>query len=208
AKTQRKAASQKKPTTHSNNHQKFANKKEKESHSRVSKNAPQEISSKRTVTRKREVVEPITRQKARDPRFDTAVNSRYDEHLFRKNYSFLEDYRNDEMRMLKEEIKKTKDERKSEQLAKKLKSMESQKQSQQNKDRLQQVLREHKKKERELVKQGKKPFYPKESTLKRLVLEDRFSELSEKQLESTIARKQKRKTQKERKNMPWARREV
>ena len=32
--------------------------------------------------------------------------------------------------------------------------------------------------------------------------------MSEKQLESKIARKQKRKSQKERKKMPWERREV
>jgi ribosomal RNA-processing protein 36 len=93
--------------------------------SRTSKNAPQEISSKRAVTRKREVVEAIAVPKARDPRFDPAVNGRYDERQFKKNFAFLDDYRNDEMRLLKEELRNTKDERKSEQIAKKLRSMVS-----------------------------------------------------------------------------------
>jgi ribosomal RNA-processing protein 36 len=39
------------------------------------------------------------------------------------------------------------------------------------------------------------------------VLQEEFSKLSDKQIEKTMARKQKRKAQKERKNMPWARRE-
>jgi hypothetical protein len=90
---------------------------------RSSKNAPQETSSKRAVTRKREVVEPVSRFKARDPRFDPAVSGRYDEHEFRKNYSFLDDYKDGEMRMLKDEIKETRDGSRAEQLAKKLKSM-------------------------------------------------------------------------------------
>lgn len=107
-------------------------KKEKEKikpRPRSSKNAPQEISSKRAVTRKREVVEPtITHnhpghKAVRDPRFDTAVNGRYDEHEFRKNYAFLDDYRDAEIKMIKEEAKKTRDEGRREELARKIKSM-------------------------------------------------------------------------------------
>ncbi|KAA8910510.1 rRNA biogenesis protein RRP36 [Sphaerosporella brunnea] len=176
--------------------------------SRASKNAPQEISSKRAVTRKREVVEAPPIPKARDPRFDPAVNGRYDERQFRKNFAFLDDYRNDEMRLLKEELRKTKDERKTEQLSKKLISMESRKQTQQNKDRVEEVRREYIRKERELVKQGKTPYHPKKSEIKKMVLEKQFSKMSEKQAERVIARKQKRKAQKERKKMPWERREV
>ncbi|CCX32888.1 hypothetical protein FPQ18DRAFT_321916 [Pyronema domesticum] len=174
---------------------------------RASKNAPQEVSSKRAVTRKREVVE-VHKVKARDPRFDPAVNSRYDEHEFRKNYKFLEDYRESEMKMLKGELKKSKDERRNEVMMKKLKSMESQKQSQMNKDKVQQVIREHKKAEREKVKMGKKVYHLKASDVKKKIIEERFSKLSDRQVENVIAKKQKRKAQKERKNMPWERREV
>jgi hypothetical protein len=41
-----------------------------------------------------------------------------------------------------------------------------------------------------------------------MVLEKQFSKMSDKQAERVIARKQKRKAQKERKNMPWERRAI
>jgi len=126
---------------------------------------------------------------------------------FEKNYSFLDDYKDGEMKMLKDEIKETRDGSRAEQLAKKLKSMESQRQSQRNKDKVREVLEQHKKEEREKVKQGKKAYFLKPSEAKTRVLQEEFSKLSDKQVEKTMARKQKRKTQKERKNMPWARRE-
>jgi ribosomal RNA-processing protein 36 len=69
------------------------------------------------------VVEAAAVPKARDPRFDPAVNGRYDERQFKKNFAFLDNYRNDEMRLLKEELRNTKDERKGERIAKKLRSM-------------------------------------------------------------------------------------
>ncbi|KAI5854825.1 rRNA biogenesis protein RRP36 [Tricharina praecox] len=183
----------------------------KDNPARASKNAPQEITSKRTITRKRIVVEPAAaKMKSRDPRFDTAVNGVFADHEFRRNYAFLDDYRNDEMKLLKEQIRKVKDkdERKKEALEKKLRSMESQKQSQQNKDKSAEALKRHKTKERELVKQGKTPFHLKQSEIKKLVLQEEFSKLSEKQVERVVARKQKRKAQKERKHMPWERRET
>ena len=128
AKDRRKSQSKKRPptgATHSEPDRREKTEKPKRGgHThRSSKNAPQEVSSKRAVTRKREVVEPVSRLKARDPRFDPAVSGRYDEHEFRKNYSFLDDYKDGEMKMLKDEIKKTRDGSRAEQLAKKLKSM-------------------------------------------------------------------------------------
>ncbi|KAA8901564.1 hypothetical protein FN846DRAFT_908915 [Sphaerosporella brunnea] len=125
-----------------------------------------------------------------------------------ENFAFLEDYRNDEIRLLKEELRKTKDQRQFEQISKKPIFIESRKQTQQNKAGVEEVRRGHIKKERELVKQGKEPFYPKKSEIKKMVLEKQFSKMSDKQAERIIARKQKRKAQKERKNMPWERREV
>lgn len=44
--------------------------------------------------------------------------------------------------------------------------------------------------------------------IKKLVLQDEFSKLSDNQRERAVARKQKRKAQKERKHMPWERREA
>ena len=175
---------------------------------RTSKNAPQEVTSKRAVTRRRTVIEPIhdPSKLVRDPRFDSAVKGHFNEQHFRKNYAFLDKYREDEMKMLKAELKKARDPEEKERIEKKLKSMKSQKETQENKDKVAEVLREHKKQEKEKVKQGKKAYYLKPSEIKRKVLEKQYEKLSEKQLEKVMARKQKRKAQKEKKNMPWARR--
>ncbi|PWW80358.1 DUF947-domain-containing protein [Tuber magnatum] len=177
---------------------------------RSSKHAPQEISSKRAVTRRREAIAPImpAAQAARDPRFDTAVKGVYDEKVFKKNYSFLNEYREDEMKALKQEISKSKDEQKKEQLKKELLSMlqESKHKAEKDKEQGEKVVREHRKKERELIKQGKKPFYLKKAEQKKLLLMEKYSKLDEKQLEKVMEKKRKRKSQKERKSMPFERR--
>lgn len=135
-------------------------------HARSSKHAPAVQSSKRAVTRKRQVVD-TKKPKFRDPRFD--LGPQPDDNILSKRYAFLNDYKNSEMNDLRDAIKKTKNEADKERLKKKLMSMESQQKAQRNKDQQQDVLREHKKKEKDLVKQGKKPFFLKKCTYLYLV---------------------------------------
>lgn len=125
-------------------------------HARSSKHAPAVQSSKRAVTRKRQVVD-AKKPKFRDPRFDTGPQP--DDNTLSKRYGFLNDYKESEMNDLRETIKKTKNEADKEKLKKKLTSMESQQKAQRNKDQQHDVLREHRKKEKEMIKQGKTPFY-------------------------------------------------
>jgi ribosomal RNA-processing protein 36 len=127
-------------------------------HARSSKHAPAIQSSKRMVSRKRNVVE-VKKPVFRDPRFDNASGPQPDEFVVGKRYSFLNDYRASEISELRQTIKKTKNEDEKERLKKKLLSMESQQKARENKEKLQDVAREHKKKEKELVKEGKKPFF-------------------------------------------------
>lgn len=127
-------------------------------HARSSKHAPAVQSSKRMVSRKRQVVE-VKKPVFRDPRFDSVSGPRPDEHVIDKRYSFLNDYRASEISELRSTIKKTKNEEEKERLKKKLLSMESQQKARENKEKLKEVTREHKKKEKELVKEGKKPFF-------------------------------------------------
>lgn len=125
-------------------------------HARSSKHAPAIQSAKKAVSRKRQVID-AKKPKFRDPRFDTGPPT--DDNTLSKRYAFLNDYKNSEMNELRDAIKKTKNEADKEKLKKKLTSMESQQKAQRNKDQQQDVLRQHKKKERELVKQGKQPFF-------------------------------------------------
>ena len=131
---------------------------EQPAHARSSKHAPATQSSKRAVTRKRTVVE-VKKPVARDPRYDPLTGPRPDEAVLKKRYSFLNDYKSSEMTELRGIIKKTKNEAEKEALKRKLLSMESQQKAQAGKEKQQEIVREHRKKERELVKQGKTPFF-------------------------------------------------
>ncbi|KAF2243418.1 DUF947-domain-containing protein [Trematosphaeria pertusa] len=176
-------------------------------HARSSKHAPAVQSSKRPVTRKRRVVE-VKKPTFRDPRFDNVSGPRPDENILKKRYDFLNDYRASEMGELRDAIKKTKNEADKEKLKKKLMSMESQQKTREAKEKQLDILQEHKKKEKELVKQGKKPFYLKKSEQKQIALVDRFQNMKAKQRDKVIERRRKKMTAKERRNMPAERRTV
>ncbi|KAF1831995.1 DUF947-domain-containing protein [Decorospora gaudefroyi] len=172
---------------------------------RSSKHAPAVQSSKRMVSRKRKVVD-VKKPTFRDPRFDNVSGPRPDEHVVGKRYSFLNDYRASEIADLRKTIKKTKSEDEKERLKKQLLSMESQQKTRENKEKLQEIARNHKKQEKELVKQGKKPFFLKKSEQKKMALVDRFQNMKSKQRDKVIERRRKKVTAKERRNMPDERR--
>ncbi|KAI9847817.1 MAG: rRNA biogenesis protein rrp36 [Sclerophora amabilis] len=191
---------------------KTAGKDDKEEYStkRSSKHAPTIISSKRAVSRKREVL-PMTKLEARDPRFDS-LSGPVDSDKMRKNYAFLEEYRDEEMKQLKHAIKRTKDEEAKEKLKKQLLSMfslirqENKKKSQASKDKRQEILRSHRAAEKELVKQGKKPFYLKKAEQSKLALISHYDSMKSKQRDRAMERRRKKNTARDRKGMPVARR--
>jgi len=152
-------------------------------------------------------VVPVIKRDYRDPRFEP-LSGPLDETKIQKAYSFLDDYREHEMKELKSAIKKTKDETEKEKLKRALLSMESRKKAQERKKKEAEILDRHRKEEKELVKQGKKPFYLKKTEQRKRLLVDRFSELKGKQLDRVLERRRKKVEGKERKKMPWSRREV
>lgn len=182
-----------------------AGRKDHRDFSRSSKHAPAEVSSKKAVSRKREVV-PVAKHEIRDPRFE-AMAGAMDEAKFNKAYSFLNDYRNDEIKQLKEVIKKTKDESAKERMKRQLLSMESKQKSIARKQKEQEILDKHRKEEKQLVKEGKNPFYLKKSEQKKQLIMDQYSSLKGKQLDHVIERRRKKVEGKEKKNLPYARRD-
>ncbi|KDN62506.1 hypothetical protein CSUB01_01037 [Colletotrichum sublineola] len=166
---------------------------------RTSKHAPTEQSSKKPVSRRREIV-AVPKMEVRDPRFDP-LSGPIDEAKARKAYAFLDDYRKDEMRELRAEIKKTKDAGKKEEMKRLLLSMESKIKTRERKQREAEVMSEHKRKEKELVKQGKQPFYLKKSEQKKRFLMDQFAGMKKKQVDRTIERKRKKIVGRERKEL-------
>ncbi|KAL9587726.1 MAG: hypothetical protein Q9212_000017 [Teloschistes hypoglaucus] len=183
-----------------------AGKRDSREHIRSSKHAPAEMSSKKAVSRRREAV-PTLRRDIRDPRFEP-TSGFLDEARARKNYNFLHGYRDSEIAQLKAGIRQTKDATAAEKLKRALIGMESRKETQERKDQQQEVQRAHRAKEKELIKQGKRPFYLKRGEQKKLALVQRFQGMKEKQVEKVIERRRKKKTQKERRGMPQGRRAV
>ncbi|KAL7931236.1 hypothetical protein V8C35DRAFT_310752 [Trichoderma chlorosporum] len=166
---------------------------------RSSKHAPQEMTSKKPVSRRREILAD-PRRKARDPRFDD-LSGKLDEAKIARNYAFLDEYRESEMAELRMQIKKTKDVTMKEDLKRQLLSMESKRKARQKKDEEAKLLQEHRKKEKELVAQGKQPFYLRKSEQKKQVLMNRYASMSKSQVDKAIERKRKKVVSKEKKEL-------
>lgn len=176
----------------------------KEAMKRESKHKPMEISSKRAVTRHRAVVELPT-QKRRDPRFDK-LSGQLNQDLFEKSYSFLNDYKKSEIDMLKEQLRKEKNPEAREELKSLLLKKTSAERTEQEKKRKQELIRERKKHEAELVKQGKTPYFLKKSEKRKLELVDRYKQMGEKTVDRILEKRRKKNTTKDRKNLPFKRR--
>ncbi|PHH55942.1 rRNA biogenesis protein rrp-36 [Ceratocystis fimbriata CBS 114723] len=166
---------------------------------RSSKHAPQEMSSKRPVSRKRDFG-VSNKPTARDPRFDP-LTGEVNETLIRKAYGFLKDYRASEIVDLKARVRKAKTEEERAELKRELLVLESKRKTEERKEHQQSVIDEHKRKEKELVAQGKKPYYLKQAELKKQVLVDRFKSMKKRDVDKAIMRKRKKVAGKEKKEM-------
>ncbi|KAI8048374.1 hypothetical protein BDF22DRAFT_658346 [Syncephalis plumigaleata] len=177
----------------------------------VGKHRPIEMSSKKPVTRFRQVVES-TKKKSRDPRFDR-LSGHFNEDLFQKAYGFIDEYRQSELQQMKQQLKKTKKPEMTAELQREIKRMESKEASRQETKRLQEFKRRLRKEEAEKVKQGKKPYFIKQSEVKRLALVDKYEQLAKHEggtakLDRILEKRRKRNAAKERKAMPKRRRTV
>jgi ribosomal RNA-processing protein 36 len=199
-----------------NRHEEKDQKKSFEKHKRTSKHAPVELTSKKRVSRRRDFIE-VPKVQARDPRFmplgagssvasTHGAASKIEEIKARKAYSFLDEYQQDELNQLRAAAKKEKDPVAKEKLEKAVMSMESRLKAQKRKDRERELLEEHRKKEKELVQQGKQPFYLKRSEQKKKLLLDQFANMKKSQVDKAIERRRKKVAGKEKKLLPWARR--
>jgi ribosomal RNA-processing protein 36 len=171
---------------------------------RSSKHAPQEQTSKKPVSRRREIL-PDNKRQYRDPRFDPLVG-RVDEEKASKAYAFLDEYRDKEMADLRVKIKKSKDFYEKEDLKRQLQSMESRKKANLRRQEEENLLKEHRQKEKELVAQGKTPFYLKRSEQKKQLLVNRYEGMSKGQVDRAIERKRKKVAGKEKKELDFLQR--
>ena len=172
-----------------------------------SKHAPMAQSSRYEVTRKRQVIE-VPKMKARDPRFDAMQQRNAHTGNVDKAYGFLAEYQADEIAQLKTALKTTKDPFQQDLLKRKIGSMENRTKAKAAKEREQEVLRRHRKEERQKVESGKNPYYLKKSELKEQALVEKYKGMKGKEREKAINKKRKKESQREIKRMPEARRMV
>ncbi|PFX17444.1 ribosomal RNA processing protein 36 homolog [Stylophora pistillata] len=171
---------------------------------RENKNRPRELSSKKPVPRLRQVI-PVKKKMARDPRFDE-LSGTFNQEMFDKAYSFLDDVKANEKKKLQKEVQKTKQPERKLQLESLLKRMDQQEATKKAAAQKRDVERKRKKAELELVKQGKTPYYLKKSDKKKLELAEKFKKLkSSGKLEQYLKKRGKKNTSKERKKMPHRR---
>lgn len=127
-------------------------------HHRKSRQRKQVVGLFNQVTRKRKITDVPERTKFRDPRFES-LSGHLNEGLFKRSYGFIHDYQESEIEMLKQELKKTRDEERKVDLKKTIDSMSSRIQARKFKEKSLTKKRELKKEEAKAVKDGKKPFY-------------------------------------------------
>ena len=186
--------------------------KEKKAAARASKHAPMVQSSKKAVSRKRTVIEPAAVAKARDPRFDAAVmghsGAGKNTEAASKAYSFLDEYRASELKELKAQLAKTKNAEQKEALKKQIRSATDQMRARENRKRERDVVLDHKKREKQAIREGKKstPYYLKNSDLKKQVLQKKYEDMGSRDRAKALERRRKKMASKERKEMPMERR--
>lgn len=168
---------------------------------RANKNRPREVTSKKQVSRFRDVVS-VKKQTVRDPRFDDLSGDFQDE-IFQKNYQFLADIKERERKELEKTLKRTKDPEKQLKIQRYLYKMEQKERVKHKTETSKELEKKYMKKEKELVKQGKKPFFLKKSDKRKLELAEKFKALrSSGKVDTYLAKRRKKNAQKDRKKLP------
>nr|GMD55592.1 ribosomal RNA processing protein 36 homolog [Ipomoea batatas] len=174
---------------------------------RSNKNRPMEISSKKPVSRFREVVQ-VPKRIVRDPRFETLCG-KLDEEGFKKRYNFL--YQKDlpaEKEDLKKQMTRTKDPQVINELKNRIAWIDKQLKSASTRNTEKVILSEHKKKQREAAKQGKQPYYLKKSEIRQRKIIEKYKELKGSgKLEAFIEKKRRKNASKDHRYLPYRRSE-
>lgn len=175
--------------------------------SRTSKHAPRSQSSKYQVTRKRAVID-VPKRVTRDPRFDALPQSAPPTVTSNKAYAFLRDYQKSEIAELKGALKQAKTEEDKTTLRRQLVAMENRIKAEDAKEREQEVLRQHRREEKDKVQQGKKPFYLKQKEVKDRALVEKYKGMKGKDRQKLLEKRRLKESQREKKRMPEGRREA
>lgn len=176
------------------------------------KHAPSESSSKKPVSVVREIpglVKSKGTSLYKDIRFDAAYG-KADLNRIRKDYAFLDQYRESEI----SDMKKTLNDKKimlkmsnyqAEKLKFKLQSLESRLDTLKNRDLADKIISDHKKEQLKMTKTGQQtnPYFLKKSEQRKLIQKAKFDTMRASQREKVMERKRKRRLGKEFKQLEF-----
>ncbi|KAF9651889.1 DUF947-domain-containing protein, partial [Thelephora ganbajun] len=185
---------------------------------RTNKNAPVEVTSKKPITRRRQIVD-VPKVVLRDPRFLPFIG-KLQPQLYRQSYGFLADMHRTELSTLKESLKRAKkmlaysprDQREErEREVGKLEQAVKRTESNVNRDKRERIeedaLRKVKQEEKEKRKTGKGAWHMKDSERRKVLVKARYDALAaeggKRAVRKAIEKKQKKIGQKEKKNRPF-----
>lgn len=154
--------------------------------------APSEQSTKRPVSRIRDIPGMKSRETKglyQDPRFDTALG-KANMRQARKNYKFLDEYRESELGSLRDQLKDTKDDYDRETIAKAIQSQKSRLETLKRRDEDEEIL--SKLKHKKMSRAKKREF----------VLKERFSKMNSREVARTVEKRRRKVAQKQKKLLP------
>ena len=156
---------------------------------RENKNHPMEMSSKRPVSRRRTILslKEVGAYEPRDPRFDSlivgsdaTVNGTSSAVMGSggdKRYAFLEEYQQSELADMKKRIDKERDMDAKKRMQFDYSRLKSKLDNAKKRKRESALVQDWKHREMELVKQGKRPFFLKESMKRKMFLVDKYQQV-------------------------------
>ncbi|XP_039268188.2 ribosomal RNA processing protein 36 homolog [Styela clava] len=145
--------------------------------SRINKNRPQEVSSKRPVGR---YSRRKGDQETRDPRFDEICGSKFNQDVFDARFSFLSDVRGKEKKILDKKFNRAKTSEEKRKIKLLLNRMNNQEREKLKRNEEKLVIQKWRKEEKGKVSQGKRPYFLKDSDKKKLIKEYRLQNPSNK----------------------------
>ncbi|KAK6274800.1 hypothetical protein POUND7_004509 [Theobroma cacao] len=174
-------------------------------HRRANKNRPVELSSKKPMRSFRQAIQ-APKKVVRDPRFESLCG-KLDAEGFRKRYNFLfENNLPAEREEAQKRLKKAKDPKVIGELKNSISWIDKQIKFESAKHTDAKILAEHKKKEREAAKLGKRPFYLKKSEIRKQRLIEKYKKLKASgKLESFIEKRRRKNAAKDHRFMPYRR---
>eukprot|EP00475_Leptophrys_vorax_P004930 TRINITY_DN12960_c0_g1_i2.p1 TRINITY_DN12960_c0_g1~~TRINITY_DN12960_c0_g1_i2.p1 ORF type:complete len:258 (-),score=70.85 TRINITY_DN12960_c0_g1_i2:49-822(-) len=167
---------------------------------------PTEVSAKVPVGRFKNVMGQATRKKFVDPRFNDLCGE-FRPEIFNTAYSFVDQYKKDELNLVKKELEEEADPDRKDEMQKFIQRRTQELSSKEQQAAAQKKINELKKQEAEAVRKGKAPFFLKKSKLKQVELESKYENVKAKgNLKKFLEKKRRSNASKDRRWLPFEQR--